>query len=137
MRVLVDTNVLLDYYMSRMPFYSDARQIVIKCMTEIEGFVAPHTLSNLHYILHAQAKFDDAKCRMAVSDVLDVFSLVSFSKQNAYDAVNDFSIGDFEDALQIECAKTCRANYIVTRNVTDFKNSSVPAILPSDFLKTV
>lgn len=137
MKILVDTNILLDYFMKREPFYKSAEKVYEMCASEIEGFVASHTLSNLHYILHAQAKFDDAKCRMAVSDVLDVFSLVSFSKQNAYDAVNDFSIGDFEDALQIECAKTCRANYIVTRNVTDFKNSSVPAILPNDFLKNI
>lgn len=46
---------------------------------------------------------------------------------------NDFP--DFEDCLQDECALQNHADYIITRNTDDFKNSSVPAITPADFLR--
>lgn len=39
------------------------------------------------------------------------------------------------DFLQMECAIDYNANYIITRNIKDYKNSSVQPILPSDFLK--
>ncbi len=42
---------------------------------------------------------------------------------------------DFEDCLQDRCAKGINAQYIITRNVDDYINSEIPAILPTDFLK--
>ncbi|GHV13206.1 hypothetical protein FACS189491_07770 [Spirochaetia bacterium] len=42
---------------------------------------------------------------------------------------------DIEDCLQMECAVSAGAGYIVTRNTADFKGSPIPAILPEDFLK--
>ena len=44
----------------------------------------------------------------------------------------DFS--DFEDCLQMECAKSCGADYIVTRNVSDYATSEVKAIEPKNYL---
>ena len=43
-------------------------------------------------------------------------------------------ISDFEDAAVAMVAKASSSSFIVTRNVTDFVNSPVPAIAPSDFL---
>lgn len=53
MRILIDTNVVLDYLGSREPFFSDAKDIFALCAAEdVEGFVAFHTLPNAYYILH-------------------------------------------------------------------------------------
>ena len=46
---------------------------------------------------------------------------------------NDFN--DFEDCLQDECTKQVFADYIITRNISDFLTSEIPAISPSDFLE--
>jgi len=53
------------------------------------------------------------------------------------DALNNNDFTDLEDNIQIECAKIINAHYIVTRNIDDFPNSPIPAILPEDFLKLI
>jgi len=50
-------------------------------------------------------------------------------------ALNDNEFTDLEDRIQFECAQSINAHYIVTRNISDFPNSSIPIILPEDFLK--
>lgn len=45
----------------------------------------------------------------------------------------DFS--DFEDCLQDESAKKAGADYIVTRNIQDFKYAAVKAVTPEEFIK--
>ena len=47
----------------------------------------------------------------------------------------DLEFPDYEDALQSVCASRAKVNYIVTRNIKDFKNSAVPAIKPSDLFE--
>ena len=49
-------------------------------------------------------------------------------------ALNNQGFSDFEDCLQMECAKEVKADYIVTRNVDDFKNSEIKVMLPQDLL---
>ena len=49
--------------------------------------------------------------------------------------VNRIQFSDFDDCLQMECARAYGAEYIVTRNINDYKMSDVKAILPKDYLK--
>jgi hypothetical protein len=51
------------------------------------------------------------------------------------EALVDDSFNDFEDRLQVECARLINADYIITRNIIDFSKSPIPAILPEDFLQ--
>ena len=44
------------------------------------------------------------------------------------------NFSDFEDCLQMECAKSYKADYIVTRNVSDYETSEVKAIMPKDYV---
>ncbi len=113
-RIIIDTNVLLDYLLTREPFYEDAKNIISICVDgKTKGCIAAHSISNMFYILR---KNYGAKINLVAG------------LQN-----EDFS--DFEDCLQMECAKTCGAEYIVTRNVNDYKASEVRAILPKDYLE--
>lgn len=52
-------------------------------------------------------------------------------------AIENSKFTDFEDCLQDECAVSVGADYIVTRNIKDFLNAKVKAVLPEDFLKTL
>ncbi len=54
-----------------------------------------------------------------------------------YSAIDNKEFSDFEDCLQEECAVAVSADYIVTRNIKDFTNSKIPAVLPEDLLKKV
>jgi predicted nucleic acid-binding protein len=49
------------------------------------------------------------------------------------DALNNDEFTDLEDRMQFECAQIINAHYIITRNIADFPNSPIPAVLPEDF----
>ena len=58
---------------------------------------------------------------------IDSFKIIS--------ALDNGTFDDFEDCLQMECAKSYGAGYIVTRNIDDYKVSEIKAILPKDYLE--
>jgi len=60
---------------------------------------------------------------------IDEFLIVNSLKNSLF--------SDVEDCLQAECARIVNADYIVTRNIADFKNSFVSAIYPGDFLDSL
>ena len=51
-RILIDTNILLDYLLTREPFYEEARGVILTCTEgEVKGCIAAHSISNMFYIL--------------------------------------------------------------------------------------
>jgi hypothetical protein len=61
--------------------------------------------------------------------------IAGIQKSHLVDALNNEVFDDMEDCLQTECARSVNADYVITRNIKDFSVSSIPAILPEDFLK--
>lgn len=134
MVVLIDTNILLDYILCRPVFEKYATHIVNLCMSgNVTGYIAFHSVTNIFYILRKTLSVDDRK--IAIRSLCDVFTVVSCSHEKVCAVMDDADASDIEDALQIECAKTCNASYIITRDIGDFKKSSVPAISPNDFIE--
>ena len=134
MRILVDTNVLIDVVTMREPFLADSVKIFELCQEKVViGAIAAHSISNMSYILRKD--FSRDKLREIFLNLFEVFRVeaVDFSKLLATVADENFS--DFEDCLQVQCAKSFRADYIVTRNVKDFSASEIPAITPEDFFE--
>jgi predicted nucleic acid-binding protein len=133
MRILIDTNILIDFIVKRQPFSDDAEKVIDICMSDnFNSCIAAHSIPNIHYILRKHLTKEQRKnilleiCSMFVVVGIDVIKLVSALEND------DFS--DYEDCLQLECAKEFNTDYIVTRNPSDFNKSSVPAIEPSDFI---
>jgi len=136
MIVLVDTNILVDYITMREPFYEAAHRIVtISSDKIIKGIIAVHSIPDLYYLL--RKGMTDSERRNVIRLLLKIFDVASYDKEAVLDAVDREDFKDFEDCLQDECAKACGAEYIVTRNIRDYKNSTVPAITPDEFLKLV
>jgi hypothetical protein len=67
----------------------------------------------------------------------DFIEIAGVQKRQIIDALNDETFDDLEDCLQTQCAKDVNADYIITRNIDDFTESSIPALLPEDFLKKI
>lgn len=133
MRILIDTNIVLDVLLRRTDFF-DASYNVLKlsALDKAEALVTANTITDIYYILQ-RANKDHAKSKEAIVKLLN---LVSIADVLASDVMNTLSskITDFEDALVGTIAKRVKADYIVTRNIKDFHNSPVPAIDPKDFL---
>lgn len=134
MRILVDTNVLLDYLMDREPFKESAEQIMKACASgAVEGRIAAHSISNLFYILRKIYTVDER--RDILSTLCQIVPVIGIDRDMVNRALLNEKFLDFEDCLQMECAKNAEARFIVTRNLTDFQGSDVEAISPENFVE--
>ncbi len=134
MRVLLDTNVLMDCVAERMGFAENAKAVLRLCMEKtIEGCIAAHSVMNLFYILRKHLSLDER--RRVLLQFCKFLSVVKIDKTLIIAALQNDGFTDVEDCLQSECAKAIAADYIVTRNVKDFADSPIPAIPPDAFLR--
>ena len=134
MVVLIDTNIILDHLCSREPFMDTASTIFRYCFQKrCTGYVAAHSITNIFYILRKQFSLEERR-RMLLG-LCDFMEIAGIEKQQLVEALTNEVFGDMEDCLQTECAKSAGADYIITRNMDDFTDSPIPAILPEDFLK--
>lgn len=135
-KVLIDTDVILDFFFDRQPFSEPAARVLSLCESkEIEGFVTSVIISNVYYLLRQTAPhekvIDKLKQLILITDVLET------GKNVILEAINS-GFRDFEDALQNFSAElNGHIDLILTRNVRDFKNSSLGVMTPENFLKVV
>ena len=135
MVVLIDTNVIIDFLITREPFFESSSKVMEKCATgELKGYIAFHSVPNLWYILR---KIPEEKRRGWLMDICGFLKVVGVNHDEVLNAIKSINFKDFEDCLQDRCAKSIGASYIITRNVADFNGSEVPAILPEDFLMVI
>ena len=132
MRVLIDTNVLIDFIAMRRPFYPYALKIIDACDRNLlHGCIAAHSVPNIYYILRKDVSSQDRKAILrALCDILTVEAL---GRGQIINALDDSGFTDFEDCLQYQCAAAFSADFIITRNADDFTASPIPAISPEDF----
>lgn len=132
MKLFIDTNVVLDVLAQREPWFDDSARL----LAHIEqggatGHIAAHTLTTLHYLL---AKHLGQQKTAAT--LIDLTALLRVEPVDHLVLQQALALGwsDFEDAVQAVAAAQCQADYLVTRNPRDFKQSLVPVITPSEFL---
>lgn len=132
--MLIDTNVILDNLLERAPDTEYADRIFDLCSSErLKGYVASHSILNAYYIMRKH--FPDEERRRALLDICKMVLIVGTDERMIVDALKYDDFRDFEDCVVAKCAESCNADYIITRNVKDFANSSVKAITPDDFLR--
>lgn len=135
-RILIDTNILLDYLLTREPFYVDASNIVSICVDgKVKGCIAAHSISNMFFILRKD--YNVKERREILINLCSIFDIEGIDKGKLISGLQNEDFSDFEDCLQMECAKVYGAEYIITRNIDDYKASEIKAILPKDYLELV
>ncbi len=132
MKVLFDTNIILDVLLDREPFSRDAAILMAKVeQSEIVGFSCATTITTIHYlstkILGAEA---------ASRHIQSLLSLFAIAPVNRLVLENAFAAGfkDFEDAVLHEAAVHAGVHHIISRNIKDFTNASLPVHEPREFL---
>lgn len=136
MRVLIDTNVLLDFLMGRKPYFDLADQILKLCSDrKMEGYMAAHSVPNIFYIL--RKRMSDEERKEVLKFICQIVKIEGVDSVKIRCAIDNRKFADLEDCLQEECAVAVSADYIVTRNIKDFIYSRIPAVLPDDLLKIV
>ncbi|MNQ64751.1 PIN domain protein [compost metagenome] len=135
MRLYLDTNVILDLILNRAPFFDDiARIITLYEMGECELFTSSVSIVNCNYIL---GKNIDRKQVIENLKILRSFCSILTVSELEIDKSLNSNFKDFEDAVQyFTCIKN-DCNFIITRDLKDFKNSEIPAISPKEFLASI
>lgn len=134
--VLIDTDVILDFFFDRQPFSEYAAKVLVLCeLKTIEGFVSPVIVSNVYYLLRKTA--GHAKVIEKLNQLLTIIDVINMDKDVVQLALNS-KFNDFEDALQNYAAlKHGAIDVILTRNIKDFKNSELGIFSPEDYLKAL
>lgn len=136
MKILVDTNVILDVLLNREPFAQNSSAVLKLCETpSFQGYITATTITDIYYILCKNIA-DKSTLYNALEKLLSIVEICDVTKHNIFNALK-LRESDFEDAIQSDCAKSIGVDYIVTRNTEDFKNSKVKGITPSDYLSII
>lgn len=135
MRILIDTDVLLDIALDRKPHSGPSGRLLDYLQRRPgTGCFAWHTASNLHYLTTAGRSGFDAKSFLAsLSSFLDVAPASTPALRFAL----NLDMTDFEDAMQAAAASAWGADVIATRNLRDFRKSPIPAQSPASLLRTL
>jgi predicted nucleic acid-binding protein len=134
-KVLFDTNVVLDHLLEREPFADGAEQLLsLVDSGRIEGVICSTTATTIHYLaakaVGASAAMDYLRKLLAIFDV-------AYVGRDVFLGAFDADLSDYEDAVLYEAAFSCGAAAIVTRNGRDFAKSTLPVFDPSELLAAV
>ena len=133
MKVLIDTNVILDVLYKREGFYEDSLKIWKLCETrKIDGYIFALSIPNIVYILRRE--LDPEKTLEVINNINLVFKIYDLKSEIIMQAAEK-KTKDYEDALQMVTAQKLKASFIVTRNIKDFIGSKIIAVKPSELLE--
>lgn len=134
MRLLVDSNVILDYLQQREPFHTDARKLILLgYVSEVELWVSGSQMGDITYIFTAGGKRSYADSAKEALKKLRKCVNVYNAGGAEIDAALDSPWLDIEDAYLYQAALSLKANAIITRDRKDFELSSLPVMDTSGF----
>lgn len=132
MKVLVDTDVLLDVALGRVPHAEAAGQLLDALEARPgTGHIAWHSVANFYYLVSPAHGRADA--RQFVVDLVAFLEVAPTGTEGVRQAAR-LPLKDFEDALQVAAALACGAAVIATRNVRDYGGAPVRAATPTAVL---
>jgi predicted nucleic acid-binding protein len=128
-KVLLDTNVILDVWLAREPFWRDSAKLLAKIeRKEIHGVICPTTVTTLHYL--AKKALGEEKARNLINSLLKISKIGRVSQESFIKALES-EIKDFEDAVIESVAIIEAVDSIATRNLKDFRKARVDAKEPA------
>ena len=134
MKVLIDTNIVLDVVLDRKDFIADSRAVFeFAEHKKINGFITASCFTDIFYISNRQIK-DTGIVYQLIDKLTVLFSIAPVSENTIKKALS-LRWKDFEDAVQYIAAKENDITYIITRNKSDYDASDVICIDPSDFIQ--
>ena len=130
-KVLIDLNIILDF-LNKRNFHEEAANIINMCVEKkLFGFIAAHEITTLSYFLLKEKK-DKNKAADIISALLDMFNIIPIDEKILREAL--FSpVKDYEDAvIEVSSVKNS-IDYIISRNLGDFKSARVQTCTPEQF----
>ncbi len=133
MKIMCDTNVIIDVLLEREPFIEDSYKVLKFCEEhKIDGFVSASSVTDIYYLVRKYTHSTDMAYK-AVGKLLEIVKVCSVTNNDVLIAFQK-KAKDFEDCLVATCAKSIHCNCIVTRNKRDFDGMGIPMFTPTEIL---
>jgi len=134
-KVLVDTNVVLDVLLARTPFVKQAASVfALVEESRVEASLCATTLTTIDYLL-AQS-LPRVQARRAIRSLLKLFEIAPVNR-SVLERALDSKIEDFEDAVLEQAGCLIGADAIITRNTKGFRKSAIKGLDPVEFLSAL
>lgn len=135
MKIMCDTNIIIDVLLEREPFTEDSCKVLSLCEEhKIDGFISASSITDIYYLVRKYTHSTDLAYK-AVGKLLEIVKVCSVANSDVLTAFQQ-KAKDFEDCLMATCAKSIRCDYIITRNKKDFQEFDIPLLTPSELLQT-
>jgi len=132
MKVMFDLNVMLDVFQERHPYYHASASVISKVLNkEISGLLPSHAVTTIHYIT---SKYSGKQKADETTDWMLTHFEIAAADKTSFVRARKMEISDFEDGVVASLAELTGCDFIVTRNISDFKKSPVKALTPEEFL---
>jgi len=132
-KVFIDTDVVLDVALAREPFFIASKMILAMAENNIIiGNLSSNCIANIYYILRKSG--GDINARKFILNIVKYVTVITIDHQNVLEALKS-KFSDFEDALQHYSAIENQCEYIITRNIEDYKNSKIKVLLPEELIR--
>jgi predicted nucleic acid-binding protein len=133
MKVLIDTNLVLDLLLNRKPFVLKAVKVFEQAEKgHIEAYLTANSVTDIVYILRKAYSGDQIR-----EHLQNMFGFIKILSVTASDIFGAFKLAmpDYEDALLVQCAKAGGIDFIVTRNKKDFQDCPVECLSLEEWVK--
>ncbi len=130
-KILIDLNIILDF-LNKRNFHQEAAQLINLCVEKkFSGYICTHEITTLSYFLLKEQK-DKTKVINTITALLDIFNVIPIDVSILRDSLIS-PISDYEDAVIEVSSMKSNIDYIISRNISDFKSSRVPTYTPEQF----
>ena len=133
MKVLIDTNVIIDALTSRAPWNKSAETICIMSANHIiDMYITTSSATDIYYLVRKYLHSAD-QAKQVMGKLYSLVGILAISGAECVDALAS-AVSDYEDAVVERAAVKANIDYIITRNVKDYQHGMVKAVLPDDFI---
>ena len=133
MRLMIDTNVILDVLLEREPFFENSKGILDLCESgKVHGFISASTATDIFYLVRKSLNSTEEAYK-ALGHILNIVKILTVTNDDVNSAFIQHS-SDFEDCLLATCANSNKCDGIVTRNKKDFLTFGITILSPEDVI---
>ncbi|MEB0303105.1 PIN domain-containing protein [Mucilaginibacter sp. 5C4] len=133
--LFIDSDVLLDTILIRQPHFNTSAEVVNLADGSIYKLSAStHSLLNIHYA--TKRVLNEKLARQAVSVLTNRFTIIK-EDVDLIKAAAASAFSNFEDAVQYYAAISGGCDVIITRNIKDYKQATIPVLTAEQFLRTL
>ncbi|MEI6206838.1 MAG: PIN domain-containing protein [Desulfuromonadales bacterium] len=130
--VFVDSDIILDLILGRQPFVAEAKGLFVLVETDrVTACTTPVVFTNIFYILRKEYSCETIKT--ILKNLRQLIAIISVD-ESSLDMALSSPMSDFEDALQYHAALSNGIESIITRNISDYRNTAIPAMTAGEFM---